>query len=142
MKTRTIKRYENRKLYDTEGKKYISLEEIALLVKNGEEVKIIENSSGNDITAQTLTQVILEEGKQGRNPFSQKVLHDVIRWSNEIVDEGIEGVKNKLESLFPNSLTEMIGISSTKDIEDLRNSIEKLEMIIKKMENSPQDFEN
>ena len=71
--SRIIKRYGNRKLYDAEAKKHISLEEIAELVRKGEDVRVIDNTTDEDITAQTLTQVIFEEGKKGRNPLSPDV---------------------------------------------------------------------
>ena len=58
---RLIKRYESRKLYDTEESRYVSLDEIAEWVRTGQEVKVIDNASADDVTAQTLTQIILEE---------------------------------------------------------------------------------
>ena len=63
---RRIKRYDNRKLYDTETSEYVSLSDIADLVRGGETVEVVDNVTGPDITDQTLTQIILEEGKSGR----------------------------------------------------------------------------
>ncbi len=62
---RTIKRYSNRKLYDTEGKRYITLEGIAELIRQGEDVAVIENDTGEDLTAVTLSQIIFEQQKRG-----------------------------------------------------------------------------
>lgn len=62
----TIKRYPNRKLYDTEAKQYITLDGIAELIKHGKEIRVVDNVSGEDLTALTLTQIISEqEKKQG-----------------------------------------------------------------------------
>ena len=91
--SRTIKRYENRKLYDTEDRQYVSLDDIAALVRRGIDVQVVDNASGDDITTQTLTQVIFEEGKKGRNPLSKDVLHEVIRFGNTIIDGGIQQVR-------------------------------------------------
>jgi polyhydroxyalkanoate synthesis repressor PhaR len=62
---RVIKRYANRKLYDTQESKYVTLDRIAELVRNGEEVKVLDNKSQKDLTKVTLAQIIYEEQKSG-----------------------------------------------------------------------------
>lgn len=62
---RVIKRYANRKLYDTCDSKYVTLDRIAELVRNGEEVKVLDNRSQQDLTKVTLAQIIYEEQKSG-----------------------------------------------------------------------------
>ncbi|MGB8224569.1 MAG: polyhydroxyalkanoate synthesis regulator DNA-binding domain-containing protein [Polyangiales bacterium] len=62
---RIIKRYANRKLYDTRDSKYVTLDRIAELVRNGEEVKVLDNRSQSDLTKVTLAQIIYEEQKSG-----------------------------------------------------------------------------
>jgi polyhydroxyalkanoate synthesis repressor PhaR len=64
---RTVKRYHNRKLYDTRESRYISLKNIEEMIRAEEEVKVIDNRSGEDITRQILIQVILrmDEEKTG-----------------------------------------------------------------------------
>jgi len=62
---RVIKRYANRKLYDTRDSKYVTLDRIAELVRNGEEVKVLDNKSQKDMTKVTLAQIIYEEQKSG-----------------------------------------------------------------------------
>ena len=62
---RVIKRYANRKLYDTRDSKYVTLDRIAELVRNGEEVKVLDNKSQKDLTKVTLAQIIYEEQKSG-----------------------------------------------------------------------------
>ena len=59
-----IKRYSNRKLYNTKTKKYITLEEIADLIRSGEEIQVIDNDTGDDISTLTLTQIIFEQEKK------------------------------------------------------------------------------
>ena len=59
-----IKRYPNRKLYDTEAKGYITLEQIAELIRGGQEIQVIDNVTGEDLTAVVLTQIILEQEKK------------------------------------------------------------------------------
>jgi polyhydroxyalkanoate synthesis repressor PhaR len=59
-----IKRYPNRKLYDTETKGYITLEQIAGLIRDGQDIQVIDNVTGEDLTAVVLTQIILEQEKK------------------------------------------------------------------------------
>lgn len=62
---RVIKRYANRKLYDTRDSRYVTLDRIAELVRNGEEVKVFDNRSKRDLTKVTLAQIIYEEQRSG-----------------------------------------------------------------------------
>ncbi len=145
--SRLIKRYENRKLYDTENRRYISLEEIAGLIRDGVEVQVVDNTNGEDITTQTLTQVIFEEGKKGRNPLSKDLLHRVIRLGSDFIDGGIHQMRQGLNVLTPNALSKIFGAASAADTEalkQLREKVESLEAIIKalmneKLEDQPND---
>jgi polyhydroxyalkanoate synthesis repressor PhaR len=136
---RIIKRYGNRKLYDSEAKRHISLEEIAQLVRGGEEIQVIDNTTNEDITSQTLTQVIYEEGKKGRNPLSSDVLHDVIRWGNHVLDDSLKQFRDsieKLDELVPEPLVRLFKKpEKASDIDQLKSRIENLEKIILELGN-------
>ena len=71
---RLIKRYANRKLYDTRDSQYVTLHQIAELVREGEEVKIIDNKSKEDLTNVTLAQIIYEEEKKGDSEIRRSTL--------------------------------------------------------------------
>lgn len=133
--SRIIKRYENRKLYDTASRKYVSLEEIASLIRQGIDVQVVDNVSDTDITTQTLTQVIFEEGKRGRNPLSTEVLHDVIRWSNHLLDDGIKQVRQGLDHLVPESLNKLFGKNAPDEVEELKKRVQSLEELITSLGN-------
>jgi polyhydroxyalkanoate synthesis repressor PhaR len=75
----TIKRYPNRKLYNTEAKQYITLDGIADLIRNGDEVHVIDHTSGEDLTALTLTQIILEQEKKQGGVMTNSFLTGLIR---------------------------------------------------------------
>ena len=62
---RIIKRYVNRKLYDTQDSHYVSLEKLAELIRAGEELQVIENDTQRDITAATMALIIYEEERRG-----------------------------------------------------------------------------
>jgi polyhydroxyalkanoate synthesis repressor PhaR len=78
-----IKRYPNRKLYDTEAKQYITLDGIAALIRQGQEVSVIDHATGEDLTALTLTQVILEQEKKRSGFLPQTVLAGLIQAGGE-----------------------------------------------------------
>src|SRR5438270_12800365 len=60
-----IKKYANRKLYDTRSSRYITLEGIAQLVREGHEIEVVDGENGQDLTQVTLSQIVLEEEKRG-----------------------------------------------------------------------------
>jgi len=60
-----IKKYANRKLYDTRASRYITLDEIAQLVRDGNEIKVVDRDNGSDLTQVTLSQIVLSEEKRG-----------------------------------------------------------------------------
>ena len=78
-----IKRYPNRKLYDTEAKQYITLEGIADLIRQGEEIQVVDNATGEDLTSLTLTQIILEYGKKQGGFLPRNVLAGIIQASGD-----------------------------------------------------------
>ena len=80
-----IKRYPNRKLYDTAAKRYVTLQDIAALIRQGQEVTVIDHASGEDLTAVTLSQVILEQAKKQEGFVPQAVLAGLVRAGGETV---------------------------------------------------------
>ena len=74
-----IKRYPNRKLYNTEAKKYVTLAQIAHLIRDGQDVQVVDHSTGEDLTALTLTQVILEQERRQSGFLPQTVLTGLIQ---------------------------------------------------------------
>lgn len=78
-----IKRYTNRKLYNTSSKQYITLEGIADLIRRGEEVQILDNTSGEDLTALTLTQIIFEQEKKQSGFLPRSVLTGLVQAGGE-----------------------------------------------------------
>jgi len=95
---RVIKRYANRKLYDTQESKYVTLDRIAELVRNGEEVKVLDNKSQKDMTKITLAQIIYEEQKSGHaTAWSVQSLRGFIQQGREkLVSSLKEGPVGKL----------------------------------------------
>ena len=97
---RLINRYESRKLYDTEESRYVSLEEISNWIRQGQEVKVVDNATGSDVTSQTLTQIILDEGRKGTSFLPSELLHDLVRLGERAVNTGIEQVQHSVDRLI------------------------------------------
>jgi polyhydroxyalkanoate synthesis repressor PhaR len=127
---RRIKRYDNRKLYDTETSEYVSLSNIAELVRNGETVEVVDNATGQDITAQTLTQIILEEGKSGREVISSDLLHTLLRRSGEVLDSGLDQIRTTVDDLMQSSfgrLKRLVQNPRQEELNELRQQLRRLE---------------
>src|SRR5579883_3361728 len=82
---RVIKRYSNRKLYDTKDSRYVTLLQIAEMVRAGEEVQIIDNNSKEDLTEVTFAQIIYEEKKANSRAVPLQTLKDLIHQRTEKV---------------------------------------------------------
>ncbi len=91
-----IKRYRNRKLYNTRSKRYITLEQIEGLIKGQEDIKIIDNASGEDITAATLSQIIFELEKNQSSFLPLNLLVSLVRSGGYRIDELRRNVFNTL----------------------------------------------
>ena len=87
---KVIKRYTNRKLYDTVESRYVTLEEIAEMIKAGAEVKIVDNRTKDDLTSVTLAQIIFEEEKK-TSKMSLKTLLGLIRQGGEAAQHLVDG---------------------------------------------------
>ncbi len=74
-----IKRYPNRKLYDTEAKHYVSLEGVAELIRQGAEVTVIDNATGDEITSLILMQIIAEQERKQGSVLPQSLLAGLIQ---------------------------------------------------------------
>lgn len=81
-----IKKYGNRKLYHTNAKQYITLKSIGKLIREGRDVRVIDNVTGEDLTVQTLSQILLQnKGKKGPLPLS--ILSNLIQSSGDTLTQ-------------------------------------------------------
>jgi polyhydroxyalkanoate synthesis repressor PhaR len=130
---RVIKRYPNRKLYDVEARAYVSLEEVAGLVRGGETVQVVDHATGDDITAQTLTQVILDEGKRGTSLLPTDLLHGLLRRGGQVVDSGLGAVRQTVDGVVHGSLDRLarvLPVARQDELERLRAQLAQLEQTL------------
>ena len=74
----TIKKYANRRLYDTESSSYITLDKLGAMIREGREFEVLDAKSGDDITHQVLTQIIVDEESRGATMLPVNFLRDLI----------------------------------------------------------------
>ncbi len=128
---RLIKRYESRKLYDTEESRYVSLDEIATWIRQGQEVRVVDNATNNDVTSQTLTQIILDEGRKGTSFLPSELLHDLVRIGERAVSNGMEQVQHGVDKLI-----DRLGPvrRAREEMSSLRTRLEELEVSLAELE--------
>ena len=132
---RLIKRYESRKLYDTEESRYVSLEDIAVWVREGQEVKVVDNASSSEVTAQTLTQIILEEGRRGTRFLPSELLHDLVRVGEQAFSSGVEQMQHGVDRLVRASVDKFAPVRRVrKEMDNLRSRLESLESTLTDLE--------
>lgn len=109
-----IKRYQNRKLYDTHESSYVTLDEIAKMIKNGEELRVIDNKTKNDITAATLTQLLYESERKAKTQPSVDLLKEIIRHGDGSFSGFIQAkVSSELAKFDSEASTSSSSISSS-----------------------------
>ena len=73
-----IKKYPNRRLYDTSAGRYVNLDDVAALIRQGTDVQVVDARTGDDVTRIVLTQIIVEDAKEGPAGLPQELLRQLI----------------------------------------------------------------
>ncbi len=137
---RLIKRYGSRKLYDTEESRYVSLEELAGWIRLGQEIKVVDNRTSEDVTAQTLTQIISEEGRRGRSMIPNELLHELIRAGEQAVSNGVEQLQTSMDRLVRASIDRIGPVRRAREeMSRLRERLEALESSLAALETDERD---
>ncbi len=95
-----IKRYANRKLYDSESRRYVTLNEVSDMIRQGAEVQVIDHATNEDITSLVLTQIILEAGKKEGELLPLSFLVSLIQKSKERLSRWEDGILHLESELF------------------------------------------
>jgi polyhydroxyalkanoate synthesis repressor PhaR len=100
MATILIKKYSNRKLYDQTHSEYVTLDQIATLIREGNEVKVVDATTGEDLTSVTLAQVILENERSHKTAFPAPFLHQLIKHGQATQEMFQNYMKASLDALI------------------------------------------
>src|SRR5213592_3931003 len=94
-----IKRYSNRKLYDTQESRYVTLEEIEEMIRGGKEISVVDASSGEDLTSVTLAQILLENERNRRAALPSAFLHQLVKHGEAWQDFVQRSMRSSLEGI-------------------------------------------
>ncbi len=131
---RTVKRYENRKLYDGTLSRYVGLEEIAAWIRGGEEICVIDNATGADVTAQTLARVVSEESHTPKS-LPSDLLHYLIRIGGKVVTGSLEQLGHGLDRAIESVVERLPVVRQTRaEVAALRRRLEEIESSMKSLE--------
>ena len=143
---RLIKRYGSRKLYDTRDSRYVSLDELAGWVREGQQLQVVDNRSGDDVTAAILTQIISEEGRRGDSLLSSGFLHNLVRFGETTLKAGEEAVETRIKqardgagALVQKSLDKL---KPTGSLGEMRDEMTRLRERLEALESSLDEFDD
>lgn len=142
-----IKRYPNRKLYDTEAKRYVTLETITQMIHDGQDVQVVDHETGEDLTNLTLSQIIFEQEKKGSGILPRALLTNLVRAGGDTLEQvrrallggsTSEGEKpgavenhadnsplHKVDDLFQDLLTNL-NVPTNRDLQRLQGQVDEL----------------
>jgi len=106
-KTVVIKKYENRRLYDTTNSRYVNLEEVAQILQRGDDVRVVDAASGEDITRLILTQIIVEDAKTPDSNFPLDVLRQMVVASSRASQESALKYMKAMLDIYQNTYRAM-----------------------------------
>jgi len=98
--TRIIKRYANRKLYDTRDSRYVTLDQISEMIRQGEDIKVVDNSTKDDLTSVTLAQIVFEEEKRKKSFLPLAALRKIIESGGESLHEFVTHISSSAGRVF------------------------------------------
>jgi polyhydroxyalkanoate synthesis repressor PhaR len=96
----TLKRYANRKLYDPQASRYITLDEVAEMIRRGQEIMVTDVATGEDLTSVVLAQIIVETERQHRTALPAAFLHQLIQYGASWQDFALQALTTNLQGLF------------------------------------------
>jgi polyhydroxyalkanoate synthesis repressor PhaR len=102
-----IKKYENRRLYDTSNSRYINLDEVAQMVQQGREVQVLDAATGEDLTRLVLTQIIVEQAKAPGSAFPLDVLRQMVAATGRASQEAAMSYMKAVFDMYQNAYRSM-----------------------------------
>ncbi len=125
----TIKRYPNRKLYDTQAKRYVTLDEIAGMIRQGQDVEVIDHETGKDITSLILSQIILGQERRRSGFLPRSLMTSLIRAGGDTLEFFLRSLQQTL-NLAPDHVEERLrslvdrGILSPEQAQEVIRALE------------------
>jgi polyhydroxyalkanoate synthesis repressor PhaR len=111
--TIVIKKYENRRLYDTTHSRYVNLDEVAQMVRDGREVQVLDAITGEDRTRAVLTQIVVEQAKDGQSAFPLDVLRQMVVASGRVTNEAALTYMRGVFDMYQNAYRAVAPVTPT-----------------------------
>jgi len=102
-----IKKYENRRLYDSTNSRYVNLDEVAQMVQEGREVQVLDASTGDDLTRLVLTQIVVEQAKTPGSAFPLDILRQMVAATNRAGQEAALSYAKAMFDLYQSAYRSM-----------------------------------
>jgi len=135
---RLIRRYSNRKLYDTGRKTYVTLEELARLVRAGHDLRVEDNETGEDVTAGTLAKVLMNERPE--ESVTRNVLHELVRWGGRLRESTLEQAEQRWDQLVEGALSRAAPVREMREnMSRLSRRVAELEAAVAELAQDPAD---
>ena len=154
LETHVVKKYANRKLYDTHSRRYITLDVIADLLRRGCDVRVVDRTSGEDITAVTLSQILLDMERHRRSPIPEPLLVDLVKERGEqliqmlrssltlpreirqratgSLERGAERIENRVDDVLSTGLRQL-SIASVEDVTAVERRLDDLARQVRRL---------
>ena len=150
-----IKKYENRRLYDATNSRYINLDEIARMVREGRELQVVDAATGEDLTRLVLTQIIVDDAKEADSTFPLDILRQMVVASGKATQENTLKYMKAVVDMYQNAYRAFTPVVSPFEFmrpgaradasvpeaqaaaggqeQELRQRVEELEALVAKM---------
>ncbi|WP_419660113.1 PhaR: predicted polyhydroxyalkanoate synthesis repressor [Desulfosarcina variabilis str. Montpellier] len=134
-----LKKYSNRRLYDTHNSCYVTLDDVANMIREGQQVQIQDATSGEDVTAFILTQIVMEAAKRNNILLPAPVLHLIIRYGDNALNDFFDKyfqktiqnyieAKNAFEQQFGQWLD--MGLQMSRQLPDMMGSASSMDSMM------------
>ena len=154
--TIVIKKYENRRLYDSTHSRYVNLDEVAQMVRDGRDVQVVDAATGEDRTRAVLTQIVVEHAKDDNSAFPLDVLRQMVVASGRVTNEAaltyMRGVFDMYQNAYravspvatphaaaptPPPAASAVPHRGEVDVDALKKRLEELESVVSGIKSKP-----
>ena len=154
--TIVIRKYENRRLYDTTHSRYVNLDEVAQMVRDGRDVQVLDAVTGEDRTRAVLTQIVVEQAKDGHSAFPLDVLRQMVVASGRVTNEAALTYMRGVFDMYQNAYRAVSPVAPTHgvpptpspapsagahrddaQVDALKKRLEELESIVSRIRSEP-----
>lgn len=132
MSERVIKRYANRKMYDVAESRYVSLSDLADLIRSGETIRVTDKTGKEDYTSRTLQQIILEQTRESEE-VPESTLHEWIRFGGSFLDQNLTDLKGGMEDWVKKQSSRLFEGLNREEFDKLKKKVNELEKRIDRL---------